>query len=296
MSRKEEWVGRCNLHFSRRYPLEDSTFYKSSFNAPFKLMKAFNHKGGRCEIPILHTAGGLVGGDELFLNVKSDKKTSALLTTVAAQKVYGTVGRSKIHPEGVFAKQFCNFTIQSEGDLEWIPQELVLFKDALFEQRMRVKLALNASFLSAEVVRLGRTASGETLGNGSWRSKVQISREMNESRNWEFIDQLELSGDVLTSEHGLSSNPVFGSLIWIAPNQFKAKELDKLLVDCRDLRRNLNGIMSCSALRKGISARYLGESTQQARFWFFKIWSAIRQLRGLSTPSNLRVWPLQENN
>ena len=259
-------------------------------------MKAISHKEGRCEIPLLHTAGGLIGGDELILNVKAEKKSSALLTTVAAQKVYGTVGRSKIHPEGLFAKQFCNFTIEEEGDLEWIPQELVMFEGSLFEQSMRVQLGLEASFLSAEVVRLGRTASGETLGNGSWRSKVEITRDTIHSSNWEFIDQLELSGDSLTSEHGLSSNPVFGSLIWIAPSQFKGKEIEELVADCRSLRQNLIGTMSCTALKKGISARYVGESTQQARFWFLRIWSAIRKRRGLSTPENLRVWPLQENN
>ncbi len=296
MSRKDSWLGRCDLCFSRRSTNDCLTVHKSSFNAPFKLMKALSHKDGRCEIPLLHTAGGLIGGDELILNVKSENKSSALLTTVAAQKVYGTVGRSKIYPEGLFAKQFCNFSIGQEGDLEWIPQELVMFEGALFEQSMRVQLALEASFLSAEVVRLGRTASGETLGKGSWRSKVEITRETSHLRDWEFIDQLELSGDSLASEHGLSSNPVFGSLIWIAPSQFKSNQIDELVKDCRSLRQNLIGTMSCTALKQGISARYLGVSTQQARFWFLRIWSAIRKRRGLSTPEHLRVWPLQENN
>ncbi len=296
MSKKDVWVGRCDLCFSRRSPGDCLTLHKSSFNAPFKLMKAISHKDGRCEIPILHTAGGLIGGDELILNVKSEKKSSALMTTVAAQKVYGTVGRSKIHPEGAYAKQVCNFSIEEGGDLEWIPQELVMFDGALFEQCTRVQLALEASFLSAEVVRLGRTASGETLGNGAWRSKVEIIRKTRHSSNWEFVDQLELSGNSLTSEHGLSSNPVFGSLIWIAPSQFERKQIDQLVNDCRSLRKNLSGTMSCTALNKGISARYLGESTQQARFWFLRIWSAIRKGRGLSTPEEIRFWPLQENN
>ena len=95
MSRKDSWVGRCDLCFSRRSPSDCLTLHKSSFNAPFKLMKAISHKEGRCEIPLLHTAGGLIGGDELILNVKAEKKSSALLTTVAAQKVYGSRDRSK---------------------------------------------------------------------------------------------------------------------------------------------------------------------------------------------------------
>ena len=103
MSKKDVWVGRCDLCFSRRSPGDCLTLHKSSFNAPFKLMKASNNSDGRCEIPLLHTAGGLVGGDELILKVKVKEQSSGLITTVAAQKVYGTVERSLIHPQGILS-------------------------------------------------------------------------------------------------------------------------------------------------------------------------------------------------
>mgnify|MGYP003325339048 CR=1 FL=1 len=83
MSKKDVWVGRCDLCFSKRSPSDCLTLHKSSFNAPFKLMKAISHKDGRCEIPILHTAGGLIGGDELILNVKSVSYTHLTLPTKA---------------------------------------------------------------------------------------------------------------------------------------------------------------------------------------------------------------------
>ena len=58
---------------------------------------------------------------------------------------------------------------------EWLPQELVLYADALFEQELTVTLPQDASFLSAEIVRLGRTAAGETLQQGRWRSQPHHS-------------------------------------------------------------------------------------------------------------------------
>ena len=60
--------------------------------------------------------------------------------------------------------------LHAEADLEWLPQELVLFNGGLYEQKMRVELASQASFLYSEIVRLGRTAAGETLTEGCWRT------------------------------------------------------------------------------------------------------------------------------
>ncbi len=296
ISKKSNWLGKCDLRFERGTPSSDLTIQHGIFNAPFKLMKTENNSDGRCEIPLLHTAGGLVGGDELILNVKMGPKSSGLITTVAAQKVYGTVGLSKLHPEGIWAKQNCNFNIEEEGDLEWLPQELVVFEGGLFEQRMRIRLKPRASFLSTEIVRLGRTAAGEKLGNGCWRSKVEVSRDSYGSSSWEFIDQLELSGDSLVSDHGLANNPVIGSLIWIAPKDFSTSKIEALIKLCRSSRDGIKGRMTCNCLKQGISARYLGESTQAARFWFLRIWSGIRKIRNLSSPENIRVWPLQEDN
>ncbi len=294
ISKKDHWVGKCELCFERRTPLNPLTIQHSSFNAPFKLMKSSHNRDGRCEIPLLHSAGGLVGGDVLLVNVNMREKSSGLITTVAAQKVYGTVERSLIHPQGIWAKQDCNFNLQEGGDLEWMPQELVIFKGGLFEQTMRIRLESKASFLSTEIVRLGRTAAGEKLGNGCWRSKIEISRTASESSYWEFIDQLELCGDSLVTDHGLSNSPVVGSLIWIAPDDFSQSKLEQLLEICQSSREGIQGRMGCSTLRKGISARYLGESSQAARFWFLRIWSEIRKVRNLSSPKNIRVWPLQE--
>lgn len=268
--------------------------HQSICRAPFKLMRASYNSDGRCELPILHTAGGLVGGDQLSVTVDCEKNSNSLLTSVAAQKIYGTIGRSKRCPEGQWARQQCNFRVDEHSDLEWMPQEVVVFANGLFEQKLHVDLFPSSSFLSAEVVRLGRTALGETLELGCWRSSLEICRQTPEGKCWEFVDRLELSRDALVSEHGMANQPVFGSFVWVAPKSFKTNEIDDLLLACRKDREGLRGFMTCSAINRGISARYLGPSTQAARFWFFRIWLRTRLLRGLATPDPLRVWPMQE--
>jgi len=202
----EPWHGRCDLHLLQRRGV---TIHQGGCSAPLKLMRAERGADGRCQLPLLHTAGGLVGGDALTIQLEADRGSRGLVTSVAAQKVYGSVGRSRLHPAGAWARQTCRFKLAPGSDLEWLPQELVLFDGGLYEQTMQVELAPGASYLGAELVRLGRTAAGETLGAGCWRSNLEIHRSDGSDSLWELVDRLELGGDALKTAHGMHQQPVF---------------------------------------------------------------------------------------
>ena len=295
-----QWHGSCDLRLfkqSRSTQIDNiKTIHQAQCTAPLKLMKVFHDKkDGRCEVPILHSAGGIVGGDQLTININAEENSSATCSSVAAQKVYGSRGRSKLNPKGTWANQKCLFQIEKDADFEWIPQELIIYQGGLFEQNMTVKLDPSSSFLCVDLVRLGRTAAGEKLGSGVWRSSLEIFRDDSQGKHYEFNDRLELSGEALKSFHGLEDQPVFGSLTWITPKGIKQKALSDLLVKCREQRNGLDGFMTCSLLENGISARYTGSSTQSARFWFYRIWSLTRVLRELKIPEYMRIWPMQEN-
>ena len=297
---KSQWHGTCDLRLfkSSRSNNKDivNTVHQAKCTAPLKVMRVFNDKkDGRCEVPILHSAGGIVGGDQLTINVNAEEDSIAICSSVAAQKVYGSRGRSKLNPQGSWANQKCFFQIKKNSDFEWIPQELIVYQGGLFEQNMTVSLDPSSSFLCVDLVRLGRTAAEEQLGSGVWRSSLEIFRDHQQGKHYEFSDRLELSGEALKSIHGLEQKPVFGSLTWITPKEIKQKDLSNLLVECRQQRAGLEGFMTCSLLENGISARYTGSSTQSARFWFYRIWSLTRILRKLSMPEYMRIWPMQEN-
>ena len=291
------WHGAAELEFTARQasPGEPPvTLYQGWATSPLKLQRAYPQADGRCELPLLHTAGGLVGGDQLTLRAHLAPGSQALITSVAAQKVYGTVGRSRLVPQGQWARQSLHFSLETGSDLEWLPQELVLFAGGLLEQNLTVELAAGASWLGMDVVRLGRSAAGETLGQGCWRSRLQVCRRGPEGRRWELVDPLEISGASLAAEHGMAGQPVLGSLVWAAPQPLGAAALAQLLADCRSDRHGLEGDLACGALDQGLIARYRGPSSQAARFWFTRVWARIRAARGLSAPELPRVWPFQE--
>ena len=291
------WHGAAELEFTARQGSTGEppvTVHQGWATSPLKLQRAYPQADGRCELPLLHTAGGLVGGDQLTVRAHLAPGSQALLTSVAAQKVYGTVGRSRLVPQGQWARQSLHFSLEAGSDLEWLPQELVLFAGGLLEQNLTVELAAGASWLGMDVVRLGRSAAGETLGQGCWRSRLQVCRRGPEGRRWELVDPLEISGASLAAEHGMANQPVLGSLVWAAPQPLGAAALAQLLADCRSDRQGLEGDLACGALDQGLIARYRGPSSQAARFWFTRVWARIRAARGLSAPELPRVWPFQE--
>ncbi|UPM49469.1 urease accessory protein UreD [Synechococcus sp. A10-1-5-1] len=290
------WRGRLDLQFERRGSADSQrTIHQGQASSPLKLQRAQWQSSGHCELPILHTAGGLVGGDELQITAQLSAKSQALLTSVAAQKVYGSVGRSRQQPQGIWSRQALQFDLKGGSQLEWLPQELVLYANGLFEQTCRVELEPGASFLGAEIVRLGRTAAGEDLEQGCWRSALEIHRNGANGGRWELVDRLELKDAALTGEHGMAAQPVFGSLAWVAGEVLSPSALENLLQSCREQRAGLEGTMACGALEQGLVARYRGPSSQAARFWFCRIWALIRSFQGQAAPEPPRVWPFQES-
>ena len=288
------WHGTAELRFS--CAADGRTQHQGGTTAPLRVQRPFGRADGRCELPLLHTAGGLVGGDRLSITAQLGPGSRVLLTSVAAQKVYGSIGRSRLSPAGAWARQDLSFKVGAGADLEWLPQDLVLYANGLYEQRTRVWLASGASWLGAEVVRLGRTAAAETLGKGRWRSLLEIEREgpNGEGGHWELVDRLELGGEGLLQGHGMAAEPVFGSLVWAAPQPLAAAALAKLLAACRADRGELPGELACGALEQGLVARYRGPSSQAARTWFSRLWARIRAANRLAPPERPRVWPFQE--
>ncbi len=280
------WQGSASVRF---YRSGGRTIHQGGCTAPLKLSRAVDH-GSTCELSLLHTAGGLVGGDVLHINCQLAPRSRARLTSVAAQKVYGSVGRSRLQPEGAWARQQLTCQVEDGAWLSWFPQETVVFADGLLEQKQRVELRGSGAWLGAEVVRLGRTAADETLARGCWRSRLELWR----GQRLLLGDPMALHGASLQRLHGLAGQAVVGTLNWVGGLRLDAAAVDA----CRQARAGLSGEMEAGMIPDDggdlLCCRYRGDSTQAARCWFVRIWALIHRWRGEPLPVLPRVWPLQD--
>ena len=294
---KSSWEGNCFLNFFNNkssFGKDDKTIFKSKFTSPYKLLKCIYDKEGRCILPILHTAGGLVGGDLLEFEANIGINSKVLLTTSSAQKVYGSVGRSKINPKGSFSSQTTKINILGNSHLEYLPQETIVFANGLYSQEFKIKISDKSSFLFTDLTRLGRSSADESIENGIFRSKLEIMRNSKLCDDWEFVDQIELNKFSFEAKSGMDYMPVFGSLIWIYEKEFPKTKISELKEDIRIIFKENNNFLSLGTLENGISIRFLGTSSQDARKCFFSIWTQIRAICGFCRPEYQGVWPLQD--
>ena len=286
------WHGHLDLVYG--YRNGTTQIIRNQVQAPLKVQRPFYPEGKEvCHSVILHTAGGVVGGDNLSMNFQLEPNAQTLITTAAAGKIYRS--------SGLEARQTIEIKLAANANLEWLPQETIVFAGAIYRQDLRVELELGASLLLWEITRFGRTARRERFVSGEWRSHVEVWQQGRPL----WIDRQLLKGEeMLESEHGLGGQPVAASLAWVgqpvtAEIVEKARRLSQSqaslwqntrLADEGDSAK-IQPSAGVTRLTNGLLCRYRGTSTAEARSWFIAVWHLLRlevRDRSVCLP---RVWP-----
>ncbi len=277
------WQGALQVVYACRHNRTQPI--QQRMQAPLKLQRPFYPEGNDvCHNVILHTAGGMVGGDRLDVDLRLEPQSHTLVTTAAAGKVYGSRGRSRICPGGLSVNQTIELTVESGACLEWLPQETILFNGAIYHQTLRVNLAENATWCGWEIFRLGRSAGGEQFLVGEVRSRTEIWQQGHPL----WIDPQWLPGNetTLNSPHALAGQPVIGSFSWVG----QPVSTD-IIEQARALWRQTEyaGEAGVTQLISGL-CRYRGSSTAEVRNWFTEVWQLLRLSFSNRPACPPRVW------
>ncbi|MGF1577247.1 MAG: urease accessory protein UreD [Cyanophyceae cyanobacterium] len=263
----QSWQGSLRLTFTRQ---GSQTRLTEAFSqAPLKVQRPFASQDGRCKTMLLHTAGGLVGGDRLDYQITLNPGSQVQLTTASAGKIY--------HSQGSPTVQQVNLQLKAGSYLEWIPRETILFDRANHHQSLRVELEPGALWVGCDLIRWGRTARGEHFSSGSWRSQTEVWRQGQPL----WIDRQQLAGGslALSSSNGLAGYAVMGTWILIGQtlDSDHLGQLRELGHTVLDPAREQWGLTQLSC---GILGRYRGPSTQRAWAWMMTLGSQVREYQG----------------
>lgn len=281
-SQKSHWQGTLDLRFDTANGKTLPT--KSYSTSPLRIQRPFYPAAApeNCQSVIVHTAGGMVGGDRLQMAIAAEPDTQVLVTTAAAHKVYRS--------QGDWAEQTIQMTVAPGAYVEWLPQELILFDGGRFQQSVRVDLAPGGVWLGWDITRFGRSARGETLRAGQWRSQTEIWQQGTPL----WIDRQQLTGgsEVLNSHNGLAGYPVVGTFLLLGQS-VSAEHLSQLRSQlqhpCQPASSN-TGDIGITQLEQGLVVRYRGPSSQRARQYFVNIWHYLRTEILGQTAYFPRVW------
>jgi len=271
------WRGSADLRFGLSE--EKTRLVHGRTQAPLRVLRSHYPEGPNpCYTTLVHTAGGMVGGDQLSQHISLEPGTRALITTPAAAKIYQSIG-----PTSTVQTQL---SVGAGAALEWFPQETIIFAGAQYHQTLRVNLAAQATVLLWDITRFGRSARGETFSHGHWASDVEIWQ--NDQPLW--IDRQRLAGEspMRLSPAGLNGCPVIGTLA-LAGYLPTETEINVLRDSVTRQQIPLENVGITTGL-SGLICRYRGHSSQTARQFFTTVWQQLRAMRYGKIPPVPRVW------
>jgi urease accessory protein len=241
---------------------------------PLRIQKALYPEGPEsCHAIIVHPPGGIAAGDLLQIAVSAKPGTHAVITTPGATKWYGS-------DSDLAACQ--KITMNLSGDLEWLPQESIVFNRARAESFIQIDLAPESRMIGWDGVVLGRKASGEQFESGGFSQTIALTFGL--ALQWE--ERLCLSG----SDPAMKSLPGLGgdsalSTIWAVlreGDQWTQEAQNEIRSHCPEIAWSALSPRLIVGRHKGC-----GRQTQQSRL---RAWGALRPMVMGKAALPLRIW------
>jgi urease accessory protein len=135
---------------------------------PLKVIRAFAQPDGGTLVHLHNISGGVLGGDQLQIEVDVGPHASVQLTSTSATRLY----RSR--PGTPAAQQWTKAHVQTGGLLEYLPDPLIPFAGARYHQHTEIFLEDDAGLCWWETLAPGRVASGECFAYEQIRMGVEI--------------------------------------------------------------------------------------------------------------------------
>jgi urease accessory protein len=136
--------------------------------APWKVVRAFPNPAGESLVHLHNVSGGVFGGDRLSLHVELAPDAAAQITTTGSTRVYRT------REDAEDALQISEIHLGEGALLEYLPDSIIPFRDARFEQRTEIHLDPHATLFWWETIAPGRVAGGEVFAYASLRINTRI--------------------------------------------------------------------------------------------------------------------------
>jgi len=270
-SAQNGWIAELELRFSKS---KSKTFLSTRKHiGPLTIQRPFYPEGDLCHLYLLHPPGGIVGGDQLSIEVNTDSNSSSLLTTPGATKVY----RTSDHKHSTINQ---NFIVAEDSSFEWLPMETIVFPGANSQFSSKLLLSGNARVAAWEVYCLGRPAINESFDFGSLNFSLELWRDDLPI----LFDKLMIDKTELGNIVGLRSFPVFGTFIISKTNK---KVLDTVRAMIIETDSCVTGVTQIEDI---IIVRSLAKKTYLMQDLFKKIWQTIRPLVFNREATIPRIW------
>lgn len=216
-------------------------------------------------IYIVSPSGGILQGDRYQIDITLGNNTYAHVTTQGATRIY--------RMETNYASQIINIEVMEGAYFEYIPDQIIPFRNSRFYQEVILNVHDNATMVYSEVIVPGRIASGEAFEYDICYVKTVSKNHLCKTR---FIDtvKLEPRNEKLRANDFL----VLGTIYIVTKEAY----VNALRFDIdQKIRVHSRATVTCGSSilpgRQGIIIRILGNSAEDVKKMIFKVITIVRK-------------------
>jgi urease accessory protein len=159
---------------------------------------------------IMNVSPGLLSGDDLRLALQLCDRTHLYLTDQSATKVHSCPAGSDP------ARVHWSMEVGNQAYLEYIPEPVILFPAAAFNQHMQITLHPQGQLVLSEILVPGRLARGEYYQFDQFQSRLRVQTPEGQLC---FADHWRLEGQTNPLKHSpfLKDYPILGNFMVVVP-------------------------------------------------------------------------------
>jgi urease accessory protein len=169
---------------------------------PLRILKSLYPEGDQvCHNILVHPPSGLVGGDELLIDIQLQTGSHALITTPGATRFYGSDAKT--------ALQQVHAHLHEGASLEWLPLEALAYSGCQAHNQAVFHLKPGSRLMAWDVTALGLPHADQPFVAGQFQQHLEIAGVWLERGLIQATDQRLLHSPLGLNGHSCQSTLVF---------------------------------------------------------------------------------------
>ncbi|MBS3926949.1 MAG: urease accessory protein UreD [Nitrosarchaeum sp.] len=239
--------------------------------APLSVQKEFYYdqfQPKMTHVYIMSSSGGILQGDKYIIDIILEKNALAHITTQGATRIYGMNASNAI--------QVVNVSLDDGAYLEFIPDQIIPYKNSRFYQEINFKVHDNATMIYSEIISPGRIGMGEIFDY-----EICYLRSIGKNHNDElrFTDHTKIEPKKMNlQDFGILEQKHIMATMYILA---KSNDVEKIIQTLENEIKNPSEIVigwSTMTKENGILLRIIGNTTMDIIRLVYEITKLVRKI------------------
>jgi urease accessory protein len=217
---------------------------------------------------IISPSGGMLQGDRYRMDITLRNHAFAHITTQGATRIY--------RMERNYATQIVNIDVGEDCYFEYIPDQVIPYRDSRFYQEANLRVHDNATLLYSEIITPGRVASGEHFDYDICYMKAN-AKDYGGSLKFTDVAILEPKKRDMKVFGVLSNHDVVANMYIITKN----KKLQEINTNVNAVLKAIPKVYGGATIlpgNSGVGIRMLGNTASDLRYVIYEVVRVVRRI------------------